>query len=410
MKILYLHQYFNTPEMTGSVRSYEMARHLVSQGHEVHMITICREQTENTGWFTSVEAGVFVHWLPLIYSNKLNYFKRLQVFVKFAIHSALKARNIGGDIVFATSTPLTIAIPAVFTSKALKIPMVFEVRDQWPKIPIALGVLKNPLVKLIAQWLERFAYDHATRIIVLSSDMQRGVVDVGVPAKKITVIPNIANIKAFEPSKQCVAKFKAKYPEIGNRKIVLYTGTFGVVNGLLYLVHLAKEVKQLGSLDICFIAIGDGVESQMLKQEAIQSGVLGDNFFIFPPVAKVEIPDIMNVADLIISLVINVEALWANSANKFFDGLASGTPVAINYAGWQAEILEKTKSGIVLSPDDPKAGAIELINFFAIEQRCKAAGLAALQLAKEQFERDILTHQFETVLLQAYQQNRDDCD
>ena len=39
MRILYLHQYFNTPAMSGGTRSYEMARRLVAAGHEVHMIT-----------------------------------------------------------------------------------------------------------------------------------------------------------------------------------------------------------------------------------------------------------------------------------------------------------------------------------------------------------------------------------
>jgi 3-hexulose-6-phosphate synthase len=36
MKIVYLHQYFNTPDTTGSTRSFEMARRWVEAGHEVH--------------------------------------------------------------------------------------------------------------------------------------------------------------------------------------------------------------------------------------------------------------------------------------------------------------------------------------------------------------------------------------
>ena len=39
MRILYLHQYFNLPTDNGGTRSYEMARSLVTAGHEVHMIT-----------------------------------------------------------------------------------------------------------------------------------------------------------------------------------------------------------------------------------------------------------------------------------------------------------------------------------------------------------------------------------
>jgi hypothetical protein len=42
MKIIYLHQYFNTPEMSGEVRSYDIDKHLVDNDHTVEMITTNR--------------------------------------------------------------------------------------------------------------------------------------------------------------------------------------------------------------------------------------------------------------------------------------------------------------------------------------------------------------------------------
>src|SRR5699024_5606020 len=111
MKIIYLHQYFNTPDMAGGTRSYEMARRLVAWGHEVHMVTSWREPTDKHGWFTSVEAGIQVHWLPLPYGNYMGYRERIQAFLLFAWKAARKAASIPADVIFATSTPLTIAIP-----------------------------------------------------------------------------------------------------------------------------------------------------------------------------------------------------------------------------------------------------------------------------------------------------------
>ena len=52
MRILYLHQYFNTPDMSGGTRSYEMARRLVAAGHEVHMVTSERSRGSSRGWRT----------------------------------------------------------------------------------------------------------------------------------------------------------------------------------------------------------------------------------------------------------------------------------------------------------------------------------------------------------------------
>jgi thioesterase domain-containing protein len=110
MKITYLHQYFNTPSMSGGTRSYEMAKRLVAKGHEVNMITSWREDDGRKGWFETEEAGIRVHWLPVPYSNKMGFRERINAFIRFAFGAARKAASLPADLVFATSTPLTIAL------------------------------------------------------------------------------------------------------------------------------------------------------------------------------------------------------------------------------------------------------------------------------------------------------------
>lgn len=123
MKIIYLHQYFNTPEMSGGTRSYEMARRMVSAGHEVHMVTSYREQGLNRkGWFQTKAAGINVHWYPVPYSNHMGFAQRVKAFIAFALAARKKAVELDGDIIFATSTPLTIALPAVPASRKKKNP------------------------------------------------------------------------------------------------------------------------------------------------------------------------------------------------------------------------------------------------------------------------------------------------
>src|SRR6185295_8166233 len=117
MRVIYLHQYFNTPDMAGGTRSYEMARRLVAAGHEVHMVTTWREPTDKTGWFVTSEAGITVHWLPVPYSNYLSYARRIRAFLRFAWASSRKAAALPGDVVFATSTPLTVAVPGIYASR-----------------------------------------------------------------------------------------------------------------------------------------------------------------------------------------------------------------------------------------------------------------------------------------------------
>jgi len=399
MKILYLHQYFNTPSMPGGTRSYEMAKRLVASGHEVHMITSFREESETQDWFQTIEDGINVHWLPVFYSNKLSYTQRIKAFFAFAFASARKAASLPADIIFATSTPLTIAIPGVYASRRQKIPMVFEVRDLWPDLPIAIGALRNPLLKFAAKKLERFAYRNAQRIIALSPGMTAGVEATGYPAKLISTIPNSCDLDLFTPDKEKGKRFRQEHPELGAGPIVLYPGTLGKVNGVGYLAELAAKVYTLRP-DCRFVIVGAGLEWANVKQLATKLGVLEKNFFMYEQVPKQKLAEVFCAASLVVSVVIDLPELEANSANKFFDGLASGTAVAINHGGWQADLIDKYRVGLCLSRDVDVA-AQSLVNFLNDDEKVIHCGLNARGLAESQFSRDALAKNMENVLREA---------
>ena len=402
MKILYLHQYFNTPEMAGGTRSYEMARRMVKNGHQVDMITTYRQGdfADDGGWFENEVEGIRVHWLPVPYSNKMSYRERIRAFFKFAFKAAARAAAVKSDLLFATSTPLTIALPAVYAARKQKIPMVFEVRDLWPELPIAVGALKNPLLKWAARRLERFAYFNSERIIALSPGMKEGIVKTGYPAEKVEIIPNSCDMYLFQVDSELKEELRWKYQWLQDRPLVIYTGTLGIINGVDYLARLAGAVWQLNQ-DIRFVVIGDGKEKDRVAAEATKEGVLEKNFFMLPRIAKNEIAAWLTAADVATSLFVDLEAMWANSANKFFDSLAAGTPVAINYGGWQKEMLEESGAGLVLDPEDVSASARLLVGKIDDQKWLTAAGQAAERLARERFDRDKLAKQFEAVLLKA---------
>ena len=83
MKILYIHQYFNTPSMPGSTRSYEFAKRLVSRGDTVYMITSNWQGKSNKA-YTQID-GINVYWSPVRYSNSMSYFRRIVTFISFII-------------------------------------------------------------------------------------------------------------------------------------------------------------------------------------------------------------------------------------------------------------------------------------------------------------------------------------
>lgn len=244
MKIIYLHQYFNTPQIPGGTRSYEMARRLVGWGHQVDMITSQRAVQGSTArcWLVTEESGIHVHWLPVPYTNAMTYRDRILAFFKFAIGAARKAASLKGDVVFATSTPLTIALPGVYAARRLKIPMVFEVRDLWPELPIAVGALRGNLPILAARWLERWAYLNSAQIVALSLGMKAGIVQTGYPEEQVHVIPNSADLELFDVPAEVGRQFRHRFEWLQDRPLVVYTGTLGKINGVDYLARMAAAV------------------------------------------------------------------------------------------------------------------------------------------------------------------------
>jgi glycosyltransferase involved in cell wall biosynthesis len=373
----------------------------VARGHEVNMVTSWREDDGRRDWFETEEAGIRVHWLPVPYSNKMGFHERIRAFCRFAWDAAKKTASLSADLVFATSTPLTIALPGVYVSWRQKAPMVFEVRDLWPELPIAVGALKNPVLRSAARHLERFAYSQSEHIVVLSPGMKEGVMKTGFPQDKIAVIPNSADLDLFDPRLADKQAFRKVHPEIGDAPLIVYAGAMGKINGVDYLPKIAACCREYG-FRLQFALIGKkGQEEQKVRDTAENLKVMGNNFHIYPAVPKRKMPNILAAADVALSLFVDLKPMWANSANKFFDALASGTPVAINYGGWQAELLEETGAGIVLPPNNPEEAARRLGAFVADGRALKEAGHAARRLAEERFSRDKLADQLEDVLLSA---------
>jgi len=390
VRVVYLHQYFNTPAMSGGTRSYEMARRLVAAGHAVDLITSRRDASSPAGgWSVQEIDGIRVHWLPVRYSNRMSYRRRLASFLRYSVGAARRAVGIPCDVVFATSTPLTIALPGIVASRRWRVPMVFEVRDLWPEVPIAMGALRNPLARGAARALERWAYRSSARIVALSEGMAEGVRRTGYPADRVVVIPNACDTRMFDPSPGPGRAFREEHPWLGDRPLVLYAGTLGRVNGVGYLAEMAAAMRALDPR-VRFLVIGNGIEREIVERRAAELGVLGTTFFMLPRQPKQAMPALLSASTVATSVVVDVAELEHNSANKFFDALAAGRPVLINHGGWQADLLRETGAGIVVPPDRPPEAARLLHELLVDGERLAAAGRRARQLAETRFDRDRL--------------------
>ena len=392
VKIVYLHQYFHTPSQAGSTRSYEFARRWVSAGDEVHVVTSARARTRtHRGWRIRDVDGIMVHEIAVPYDNNMGTSARLRAFVEFAIRAGPRASAIQPDALFATSTPLTIAIPAAYAKFRTRAILVFEVRDLWPAIPIAMGVIRDPLSRMVARWLERFAYRIADRIIALSPGMANGVSATGVHANEVVVIPNGCDLDLFGSSNSRATEsgvdvWKTKF---ANRTMCLYAGTIGRVNGLSYIVDVAAELRSIAP-DVLFLLVGDGKEADLVRMRAEDCGILNRTLYVQGALPKRSIAALFEACSVAFSVFIDLPEMWHNSANKFFDTLAAGRPVAINYRGWQADLIAHHDIGLVLPVDSPVVAARMLADFLADRETVSRCGRNARRLAETMFGRDEL--------------------
>lgn len=393
MRILYLHQYFTTPSGSGGTRSYEMARRWADAGHDIQIVT-SRTDAQRASWkWERQQVGAFdVHAASVPYSNSLGFTARIRAFAQFAALAGPKAAALGGDVVLATSTPLTILIPGFYAARRLGIPLVFEVRDLWPTVPIAVGALRNPILKTLALQLERAGYRKAARIVLLSPDMVEHVIHSGGDADRIVVAPNACDVALFQDCRLGARRFLARHPELRRPRRVIYAGALGEINAVDYLADIARYAEPLAG-DLDFIVAGDGRQRAAVEQHARAIGVLGRNFWMLPKMPKRDVVGLFGAAIAATSMFSDLPEMWANSANKFFDALAAGLPVIINYRGWQADLVRRERCGLVLPARDAKRAAIDLVDFLNDENRVARAGEAARSLADREFHRDVVSRQ-----------------
>lgn len=390
--------------MNGGTRSYEFATRLVAKGHQVDLITSDRSPRTSGGaeWRVTDENGIAVHWYSVPYSNEMGFISRVKAFIAFAFASVRRANSIDADIVFATSTPLTIAIPGIIKKRKAKIPLVFEVRDLWPELPIAIGALKNPVLKFFARLLEKSAYRNSEAVIALSPGMRDGVIKTGYDSSRVCVIPNACDNQSFIAEADKVKAFRNERDWLGDNPLLLYAGTLGQINGVGYLVEVASHLQKICP-SVRVLIVGEGQERSKIVAQATEAGVLGINFFVEDYLPKNEMATLFGAADISVSLFVDLPEMRANSANKFFDTLAAGRPILINYGGWQAKIIEDTGAGIVTWGMPFEEVAHNISSCISDADWLVSTSKSSKRLSKELFDRDKLADEFEAVLKMAAQ-------
>jgi len=369
VQILYLHQFFVTRDGVGGTRSYEFARRFVERGHAVRMVTA--GETRNVD-------GIDVVGVPGAYSDymratAMSNAGRILAFARFAIGATWAAlRGPRPDVVYATSPPLTMALPALAASLRWRAPIVFEVRDLWPEAPIQMGALRNPLAQRLARLLERVVYGRSARLIALSPGIQAAL-----PSAKTTLVPNSADLDLFDPAP----------PE--EPFLVAYFGAMGEANDLTPVVEAARRLP-----DVTFVLMGDGKRRAALERSAPPN-------VRFRSGTKADVARLAAGSNACLTVFKDVPVLATNSPNKLFDTFAAGRPAIVNMDGWMRELVEQNDAGLYVRAGDAADLAEKVAWLRDHPDEAARMGRNARTLAEREFGREELAGRALTVLEEA---------
>lgn len=401
MHVIYIHQHFATKAGATGTRSYEWSQRLLAAGHQVTMI--CGEYAPG-GLRGGTSAGVREHTvdgirvlqIPEYYENRMGMLRRALAFGRFARAATRLIRTLQGDLVFATSTPLTVGVPGMKGARHLGVPFVFEVRDAWPEMLVSSGLLKNPLMIRYGLYLEKKIYRAAQHIVALSPGIRDTIIRTGYPSERISMIPNASDVDMFKPEGQSLDD-DPRFGPPGSFRVV-FTGAHGYLNGLDAVLDAAAELLRRGERDIQFVFIGTGRERDRLMQRSRQEGLDPICRWI-EPMPKAELTAVLPRMDVGLMVLINAPVMhYGTSPNKFFDYIACGLPVVNNYPGWLAGLIAQHECGKAVPPGDAAAFADALIWLRDHPAARAVMGQNARGLAEQQFSRELLGTQFVRLL------------
>ena len=388
MNVLYIHQYFKTPSEPGGTRSYWVSKELIAKGFNVTVLT-SRSEVGSLPVTEQYIDGIKVIYINEQYDQSMGIGKRSRSFINFMIKAtrvAFAQKDI--NIVIATSTPLTIGIPALLLKWFKRVPFIFEVRDLWPEVPIQMGALKNNLLIKLAKWFEKTIYKNAKHIIALSPGMQDGVVKY-VPRSKTTLIPNMSKIDEFWPREKDFGLMERLGLDKDSLKVIHF-GSLGLANGVHTILESAELLLHVSNIQ--FVFVGGGSQEKDLQDICVNKGLKNVKFLGNYPMK--EISEIVNLCDISLVSFADIPILYTNSPNKLFDSLSAGKPVIVNSNGWTKALVEENNCGFFVNPNFPNELSDLLINLTRDNPLVDEMGKNSRILAETKFDKSILCELF----------------
>ena len=407
MNIAVYSHYF-TPEIGApSARIYDLARQWLVKDHQVQVITCFPNHP--TGQIypgyrrqrymheTVDEIDVHRHWTYItpnkgIAKKTLGHISYLPGALLFSNRHIAKP-----DVAIGTSPTFFAAMAAIAAGIQHKIPFVMEVRDLWPASFEDLGVLTNRQLLSLLEMLEMFLYRRATRIVTVTEEFRRNLIDRGIQPEKVVTIYNGADVDYWQP--QDPSEELRRKLGLEGCFVVLYIGAHGISQALSTILASANQLYD--HPDIHFLFVGEGAEKELLVRQAQERNM--PNVHFHDPVSKHEVQQFYALADVCLVPLRDIPLFKTFIPSKMFEIMAMGRPIVASLAGESAAILNRSGGALVVEPENADEITQAIIQLYQHPEQRQQMGEQARQFVIDNFARSALAAKYLDVLNDAKQ-------
>lgn len=313
-----------------------------------------------------------------------------------ATRKQLKSIDPPDAVVFETD-PFLLPFEAAKLQRRTGCRVIGYLQDIYPDVAVALGKVPNnwPIRKLRASLFD--VYRRCDRMVVLSEDMKRLLVDGGVSPQRISIVPNWADTKQIVPIGHSENAFRRRH-NLKDTFLVMYSGNLGLTQRLEEFVEAARLLQN--DPEILFAFVGQGSQKKSLEDLVKQLQLTNVRFFDYQP--KAELAHSLSAADLHL-VPLTQELSQCLMPSKLYGILASGRPYLTN-AVPESELHQITVSqnlGLTVVPGKPEAIALAIQQISREPKLLQTMGENGRRLAESQYTLSSSASKFRQVLQEA---------
>ncbi|MGH8854037.1 MAG: TIGR04063 family PEP-CTERM/XrtA system glycosyltransferase [Telluria sp.] len=279
------------------------------------------------------------------------------------------AREVKADVLHAHSPALN-AIAALRVGRKLGIPVVYEVRAFWEDAAVDHGTSREGGLRYrITRALETHALRRVDAVTTICEGLRGDIVARGIPAAKVTVIPNAVDIEDFSTG-GAVDEALAAQLGLAGKKVLGFIGSFYAYEGLNVLLDALPDMLAANP-DIRLLLVGGGPQDAALKEQAARLGVQGQVVFT-GRVPHDQVQRYYNLVDVLVYPRLKMRLTDLVTPLKPLEAMAQGRVLVASDVGGHHELIEDGKTGVLFAAGDARALAAKTLALLDAPERWPA--------------------------------------